>query len=473
MEDTEAALNRTKINKATGPDNIPPWILRDFSHILSRPLAAIYNSSLREGVLPDLWKTATVVPLPKKHPPTVIEKDIRPISLTPIVAKTFESLVLRWVDAIITDKIDPKQFGCMKGTGTTDALIELMHKWFQATDKPETFIRILLLDYTKGFDLINHNILLEKLLNMDIPVHIVRWVAAFLLNRSHRVKVGPHMSDEGSPNGGVPQGTLSGPKSFLVQMNDLQTPCDIVKYVDDSTIYEICNYNSISNIQDSADVALKWSKDNDMRINSSKTKEMVISFNKRYDFNSSLPNICIDNEQIERVDQVNILGVTVSNDLSWNIHIDNIIAKASKRMYMLYQLKRSGINQNDLLTIYVSVIRPVLEYACPVWHSCLPKYLSDNIEFIQKRSLKTIYPGNDYSTCLTLCGLPTLFIRRKTLCEAYFNKIKRNDHKLHDLLPAERNVQYDFRNMNILPVPYARTNRFKNSFIPWCLNHFQ
>ena len=305
---------------------------------------------------------------------------------------------------------------------------------------------------------------------MDIPVHIVRWMAAFLLNRSHGVKVGPHMSDEGSPNGGVPQGTLSGPKSFLVQINDLQTPCDIVKYVDDSTIYEICNYNSISNIQDSA---LKWSKDNDMRINSSKTKEMVISFNKRYDFNSSLPNICIDNEQIERVDQVKILGVTVSNDLSWNIHIDNIIAKASKRMYMLYQLKRSGINQNDLLTIYVSVIRPVLEYACPVWHSCLPKYLSDNIEFIQKRSLKTIYPGNDYSTCLTLCGLPTLFTRRKTLCEAYFNKIKRNDHKLHDLLPAERNVQYDFRNMNILPVPYARTNRFKNSFIPWCLNHFQ
>ena len=92
---------------------------------------------------------------------------------------------------------------------------------------------------------------------MDIPVHIVRWMAAFLLNHSHRVKIGSHISDEGSPNGGVPQGTLSGPKSFLVQINDLQTPCDIVKYVDDSTIYEICNYNGISNIQDSADVALE------------------------------------------------------------------------------------------------------------------------------------------------------------------------------------------------------------------------
>ena len=70
---------------------------------------------------------------------------------------------------------------------------------------------------------------------------------------------------------------------------------------------------------------------------------MVISFSKRYDFNSSLPNICIDNEQIERVDQVKILGVTVSNDLSWNIHIDNIIAKASKRLYMLYQLNDQAL----------------------------------------------------------------------------------------------------------------------------------
>ena len=76
----EDALNKVKVNKATGPDNIPPWILRDFSHILAAPLAAIYNSCLREGVLPSLWKTATIVPLPKTHPPMSVEKDIRPIS---------------------------------------------------------------------------------------------------------------------------------------------------------------------------------------------------------------------------------------------------------------------------------------------------------------------------------------------------------------------------------------------------------
>ena len=61
--------------------------------------------------------------------------------------------------------------------------------------------------------------------------------------------------------------------------------------------------------------------------------------------------------------------ITISRDLTWNKHVENIVAKAEKRVYMLYQIKRAGIGQHDLVTIYVSVIRPVFEYACPVWHT--------------------------------------------------------------------------------------------------------
>ena len=67
---------------------------------------------------------------------------------------------------------------------------------------------------------------------------------------------------------------------------------------------------------------------------------------------------------------------------------------------MLYQLKRAGIRQTDLVNVYVSVVRPVLEYACPVWHTNLPKYLSDNIEMIQKRALKSIFPNKGYDDIL-------------------------------------------------------------------------
>ena len=119
-----------------------------------------------------------------------------------------------------------------------------------------------------------------------------------------------------------------------------------------------------------------------MHINTTKTKEMVICFRRDKTFVDSVPYIYMNENYIERVSQAKVLVVTVSSDLSWNAHVDEIISKARKRVYMIYQLKRAGINQNDLIRIYVSVIRPVVEYACPVWHTNLPKYLSDNIEVI-------------------------------------------------------------------------------------------
>ena len=124
-----------------------------------------------------------------------------------------------------------------------------------------------------------------------------------------------------------------------------------------------------------------------------------------------------------------------SADLSWNAHVDDIISKARKRVYMIFQLKRAGVNQNNLIRIYVSVIRPVVAYACPVWHTNLLKYLSDNIEIITKTSLKTIFPGYQYENILQMENLPTLHRRRDELCRVYFAKIKSNYHKLNALLP--------------------------------------
>ena len=120
--DTEVAHEEINVNKATGQGNIPPWVLKDFSHFLAAPVTVIYNSSLGEGVLPKLWKSATVIPLPKKHPADTVENDTRPISPTPILAKVFESLVLKWVDICVKRQIDDRQFGGMAGTCTTDVL---------------------------------------------------------------------------------------------------------------------------------------------------------------------------------------------------------------------------------------------------------------------------------------------------------------------------------------------------------------
>ena len=106
---------------------------------------------------------------------------------------------------------------------TTDALIEMVHNCYKTTDALGTYVRVIFLDFAKDFDLINHEMLLKKLKDNDIPPHILRWMASFLLDRTQRVKIGKYLSNVGKPNGGVPQATVSGHRDFILYINDLDT----------------------------------------------------------------------------------------------------------------------------------------------------------------------------------------------------------------------------------------------------------
>ena len=115
-----------------------------------------------------------------------------------------------------------------------------------------------------------------------------------MLDRTQQVKIGNNFSPPGHPKGGVPQGTLLGLNCFLVYINDIETPAPLYKYRDDSTVFEICHRNSESILQHSADIAARWTLHNDMKINSDKSKEMLISFVQDPDFRSTVPRLIID-----------------------------------------------------------------------------------------------------------------------------------------------------------------------------------
>ena len=193
----------------------------------------------------------------------------------------------------------------------------------RTTDKLDHYVRVALLDFSKDFDLINHNTLLVKLKQYDLPPHIRRWITTFLLDRIQQVKIGNNFSPPGHPKGGVPQGTLLGPKCFLVYINDLETPAPLYKYVDDSTLFEICHRKSESVLQHSVDIAARWTLHNDMKINSDKSKEMLISFMQDPDFRSTVPRLIIDGNEIDNVQYAKLLGFTIYSDLTWNKHVEN------------------------------------------------------------------------------------------------------------------------------------------------------
>ena len=169
IEPYQVATRLAKLNiyKAPGPDGLPSWLLRDCAPYISEPLAAIFNSSLRQGHFPAIWKSAEVIPVPKTNPPRRIDSDLRPISLLPVLAKVFESFIHDWILDFLRPNLDPLQFGSLKGRSMLHALTSLLHSWQSALDKGHS-VRALFVDYSKAFDRV-----LQKLLDRQVPHYLL------------------------------------------------------------------------------------------------------------------------------------------------------------------------------------------------------------------------------------------------------------------------------------------------------------
>jgi len=157
----EYQLSRVNIHKSSACDGVPKWLLREFAPLISGPVAAIFNASVREGYVPLIWKSAEVIPAPKVNPPISIRNDLRPISLLPTLAKVLENTVGRWLLPFLEPHFDNNQFASRGGRSTTHAIISLLHSWMSCLDIGGS-VRVVFVDFRKAFDLVNHNILFDK-----------------------------------------------------------------------------------------------------------------------------------------------------------------------------------------------------------------------------------------------------------------------------------------------------------------------
>ena len=228
--------------------------------------------------------------------------------MTPVLAKTLEGFLCKWIDELCPDSDDPLQFGCVKSTCATHCLVELLHNWATVTDTPRYYIRILLIDFSHAFDKIDHNILLDKYSESDVPEFLVNWKYSFLCERQQRVKIDNCVSAWKSPAGRTPQGTKSGVRDFKKMVKDMSAELPLYKYVDDTTLFEVCERQTTSyKLQSSVEDVVQWCKQNKMGINEKKTKAMIINFAKKQDV---IPDLLINGEKIERVTSSKLLGLS-------------------------------------------------------------------------------------------------------------------------------------------------------------------
>ena len=185
---------------------------------MSVPLTNILTSPFEEGIVPTQWKKGIVVPVPKQNPPSLDK--LRPISLTSIFAKVAQGFVSKWVIDDIGHSIDIRQFGTVAGVSTNHYLIDLIHYLHEVAENTCNTGTVVFTDFSKAFDLVDHTILINKIIQVGVCRNIVPWICDFLQNRLQSVTFNNTLSDDLQRTAGVPQGTKLGPIGFRVLLND-------------------------------------------------------------------------------------------------------------------------------------------------------------------------------------------------------------------------------------------------------------
>ena len=205
-----------------------------------------------------------------------------------------------------------------------------------------------------------------------------------------------------------------------------------------------------------------------MKLNPPKCKELRIDFLQYKP--SGLPPLEISGSVIEQVSSYKLLGVYLSHNLSWSIHCDYTVNRARKRLCAIRVLRKSGLPPADLIQVYCSLVRPILEFASPVW-SALPECLVQLVEIVQKSALRIILPDCSYDSALVSCGLSTLLARREDACRRFISNIKESGFLAH-LLPQPTSVAHGYglrSGFSRSEFHFVRTDRLSN-FVTYSYN---
>ncbi|KAG0437822.1 hypothetical protein HPB47_017273 [Ixodes persulcatus] len=182
-EDVAAAISQLKPGASPGPDGIPPFLLKACAAALSSPSADLYNYSFSRALIPDVWKLAHVTPVHKgTGKPLNSLKSYRPISLTCILCKIFETLICSKISTHleVNNLFCSSQHGFRKGRSCETLLSLLHHDLSSALDSSKE-ADVLSIDFSKAFGSVNHDHILTKLLGFGISGATLKWVSNFLV----------------------------------------------------------------------------------------------------------------------------------------------------------------------------------------------------------------------------------------------------------------------------------------------------
>lgn len=371
-KEMEGSLITAK-GKSPGPDSITYSMLKNLDFDTKSSLLAIYNRVFQEGVFPDQWKEASVVPIlkPGKDPTSVLS--YRPISLLNCTGKIFEKMIARrlswWLER--HQLLSTRQNGFRNSRSTSDN-VTILQNFVASNRQLRKHTIAVSLDISKAYEKVWSIIVTRQLAKWGVSGTFLDIIQDFMRGRSFKVLIGSHQSDSFLLTNGVPQGSSLSVLLFLVAINGISEVLencegveflmyadDIIIYASDSN-YEILVYN----VQNSINQCMLWARDNGFSFSSTKT-EAIHFCHKRI---CPDPNIAMGENRINFSDNVKILGIYFDKKLNLNYHVNQVKNKVQKSINLINTLAhtRWGANQTQLLKVSSALIDSRIFYGSTV-----------------------------------------------------------------------------------------------------------
>ena len=381
-----------------GIDN---YLLRIAAPAITKSLTHIFNLSLCLGVIPEDFKTARVTPVYKGKGDKSDPNNYRPISVVPTLAKILEKQVkIQLINYLSSNRLlSPSQSAYLPKHSTETALHNFMNYCLSNVDKQNINL-VCALDLSKGFDTLNHHVLLKKLENHGIVNNELTWFRSYLSNRHQMVRLSHKTSHLHTLSMGVPQGTCLGPVLFLLYVNDLPSnipSCLSIMYADDTTL--ISAASSLDEVktlaQQSILAATNWFSINRLIVNSKKSNILFVgSTQKNQNINSDF-TVALGSTLIDRSTEIKLLGVIMDQHLNFASHVSHLVKKISPKIALLHRL-RHILDLSTLNHLYLSIVQSHFDYCITIWGNCPQTYLKQ-VQRLQNRAARAVLGNFDYS----------------------------------------------------------------------------
>lgn len=399
-------LHRLSPRTSPGADLLHNAFLLHLPPVHHRPLLALLNQSFLSGELPAEWRSALVVPIPKPGKDPTLAASYRPISLLSCVGKLMERLVCDRLSWYLETRgaFLPQQFGFRRCLSTIDALTSLEHD-IQLALRTRRVLVVLYLDLSAAFDRAAHAGVLYKLAAAGVRGRILRWIRAYLTDRSFRVSVAGVTSQVHLAPSGVPQGSILSPLLFNVLLSDLPARPDVVTtvYADDITVYSVGDSfgDASLRLQGAVDALAEWAAAWGLTLNPTKSAAQFFTRQRLV----PPPALTIGGSPIPYVRQHRFLGLIFdSPTLTWRTHVEDLRMRCQKRLNIMRSLSGSsfGGSRQVLLRFYLAYIRGCTDYGLPLYSSAAPTLLS-RLDVVHSTAARLIVG------CWRSTPLPALF----------------------------------------------------------------